>query len=679
MNLNIYPFAAIIGQDDLKLGLLLNAINPAIGGILIRGEKGTAKSTTVRGLTALLPEIDVVKDCRFSCDPDRPDDFCDECKINDKKITTASKKARLITLPLNATEDRVTGGIDFTHTIKSGQAALQPGLLAEAHRQILYIDEVNLLDDYIVDLILDTAASGRNHIEREGLSFSHPSRFILIGTMNPEEGELRPQFLDRFGLCVEVSSSEDLDERVCLLNRREEFDTDTDTFCQSYQQNSERLRAQISTGRRLLSRVRLPLHLRSYIAELCASNQVAGHRADLIIEQAALALSALEGKTEVTSAHIGKVAPMALIHRQRDIQPPPPQPPEQQQEPQEEHKDNEQDQNEEQPQPQGQQDQQQEGQSASPDQEQNCREGEQQNSQAEEQSKGQDDGQQQTTEDETVFEIGSPFRVKKISTAKDRQARRGSGRRSRSQVSQKQGRYSRASRSGGVAGDIALDATIRAASLHQKQRTGSLAIKLKPEDVHYKIREKRIGNLLLFVVDASGSMGARGRMVASKGAVMSLLLDAYQKRDKVAMVSFRRKEAVVNLPVTNSVELAGKLLADMPVGGRTPLNAGLVKSYEQVRNYLTREPTARPIVIILTDGKTNVSVGNNKPVDEMLNLARNMAYEERAKYIVVDTEEEGLVTFDLAEKLAGALEADYFKVKDLQAEELVNIVRETQS
>lgn len=267
------------------------------------------------------------------------------------------------------------------------------------------------------------------------------------------------------------------------------------------------------------------------------------------------------------------------------------------------------------------------------------------------------DGLPDMGQDNTVFEVGAPFRVKKISTAKDRQVRRGSGRRSRSRVSQKQGRYSRASLSGGVKGDIALDATIRAAALHQQSRSGHLAIKLAPEDVHYKIREKRIGNLLLFVVDASNSMGARGRMATSKGAVMSLLLDAYQKRDKVSMVSFRRQEAFVNLPITNSVELAGKLLAEMPVGGRTPLNAGLVKGYEQVRNYLIREPTARPIVIIITDGKTNVSLGGGKPVDEMLKLARKMTLEKQIKYIVVDTEEEGLVTFDLSKKLALALEA----------------------
>ncbi|NOY13809.1 MAG: VWA domain-containing protein, partial [Deltaproteobacteria bacterium] len=278
---------------------------------------------------------------------------------------------------------------------------------------------------------------------------------------------------------------------------------------------------------------------------------------------------------------------------------------------------------------------------------------------------------------EQVFAVGTPFKVKKISSSRDRTVRRGSGRRSRSRVSQKQGRYSRAGQQG-VPGDIALDASIRAAAPFQQQRSGELAIKLCPQDLRFKIREKRLGNLLLFIVDASGSMGARGRMAASKGAVMSLLLDAYQKRDKVAMISFRRDQAFVNLPVTNSVELAGKLLSEMPVGGRTPLSAGLVKGYEQVRNYLAREPAGRPIVIILTDGKGNVSLGAEKPVEEMLRLAKTMGRTEPARYVVVDTEEEGLVTFGLAGRLATALGADYFRIRDLQAEELVSIAQEQQ-
>ena len=679
-----YPLAAIVGQEELKLGLMLNAVNPAIGGILIRGEKGTAKSTAVRGLTELLPEIEVVSGCRFSCNPKRHDELCFECRQSDQRLESVSRATRLINLPLNATEDRVAGGIDFSSTIKNGKAVLQPGLLAAAHRAILYIDEVNLLDDHIVDLILDTAASGRNVIEREGISFSHPARFILIGTMNPEEGELRPQLLDRFGLCIEVQGSDDLDQRITLLSRREKFDRNPQEFCAGFKEESRGLCRRIFQGRRQLTQVRMPAPMRIFISELCASNHVAGHRADLVMEQAALGLAALEGDSEVRTEHIRRVAAMVLIHRQRDARPPPPPKPPRPRDSQDE--DNQSDRNEEpdekpkqQEEPEATEKPQQarENQQDTPQQDPGQFQEEGQDEQSSPESENQGQGNARQPREDMIFEIGASFKVKKITTAKDRVARRGSGRRSRSKVFQKQGRYNRAGRHG-IQGDIALDATIRAAAPHQKGRNGNLAVKLNSQDFRYKIREKRIGNLLLFVVDASGSMGARGRMAASKGAVMSLLLDAYQKRDKVSMVSFRRNEAGVNLPVTNSVELAGKLLAEMPVGGRTPLSAGLVKGYEQMRNFLFREPTGRPIVIILTDGKGNVSLGNDNPVDEMLKLAAAMAGEKRAKYIVVDTEDEGLVTFDLARKLAGALEAEYFKIKDMQAQELVNIVREKQ-
>jgi magnesium chelatase subunit D len=277
---------------------------------------------------------------------------------------------------------------------------------------------------------------------------------------------------------------------------------------------------------------------------------------------------------------------------------------------------------------------------------------------------------------EEIFEVGETFKVRKFASPKDRTFRRGSGRRSRTRVSQKQGRYVK-STLGRNTGDVALDATLRAAAPHQLHRKNGngLAVVLTPDDIREKIREKRIGNFLLFVVDASGSMGARGRMAASKGAVMSLLLDAYQKRDKVAMVSFRKDEAVVNLPPTGSIELAAGLLKEMPVGGRTPMSAGLVKSYEILRNHLVREPSARPIALFITDGKSNASLGAAKPVPEAIALAGRMALESRIRFIVVDTESEGLIRFGLARQLAGALNAEYFKIEDLKSDSLLNIVK----
>jgi magnesium chelatase subunit D len=666
MRRTIFPFSAIVGQEALKQSLLLNAVNPRIGGVLIRGEKGTAKSTAVRALAALLPEIEVVRGCPFGCEPDRPDETCDRCRNSKQPLQRTHRQVRVVDLPLNATEDRVAGGIDFSLAVKQGRRALQPGLLAAAHRGILYVDEVNLLDDHIVDIVLDAAASGENIIEREGISFRHPSRFILVGTMNPEEGELRPQLLDRFGLCVETAGAASLEDRVALLQRRESFDGDPVSFMQSYAKQNRTVARKIEAGQAQLSMVRMPRHLRGFISELCSENNVAGHRADLVIEQTALALAALEAAPEVTVDHIRRVAPMALVHRRREAQPPPPppedsqspendppreDPPPDEEQPREKQENRENDSN-----PKAQSDQTPEGNKSAPDQ----------------------DAPRPENGDERIFDIGATFKVKPLASSKDRLFRRGSGRRSRTRVSQKQGRYVKSClnlRNN----DIALDATLRAAAPYQRARRNDnpngMAVVLTDQDIRGKIREKRIGNYLFFTVDASGSMGARGRMAASNGAVMSLLLDAYQKRDRVAMISFRRNEAVVNLPPTPSVELAGKLLAEMPVGGRTPLSAGLVKTHEQVRNILAKDPSARPIVILITDGKSNVALGDQKPVDEALRLAEAMSRDERIQYIVVDTETPGMITFELAGRLAAALGGQYFKIDDLKAQTLIDIVK----
>jgi magnesium chelatase subunit D len=664
MHRTTYPFAAIVGQETLKQSLLLNAINPAIGGVLIRGEKGTAKSTAVRALAALLPHIDVVRGCAYSCHPDHPEASCGDCRRRATAPEGTRRRVRVVDLPLNATEDRVAGGIDFTLAVQQGERALQPGLLAAAHRGILYVDEVNLLDDHIVDMILDASATGDNIIEREGISFRHPARFILVGTMNPEEGELRPQLLDRFGLCVETSGARDVETRAMLMARREAFDSDPATFIENAARENDRIARRIKTGRTHLPAVRMPRHLRGFITELCTQNNVAGHRADLVMEQAALALAALTSEVEVTVDHIRQVAPMVLVHRRREAQPPPPPPPEN-------------------PPPET------DDETQEPAQDENgpaeAEENQNDNGQAASQpDQSQDDSPAQPdqgapppqTSEERIFDIGATFKVKHLSVDKDRLFRRGSGRRSRTRVSQKQGRYVKSCLHP-KNGDIALDATLRAAAPYQKQRGNGngLCVNLTTDDIRGKIREKRIGNFLFFAVDASGSMGARGRMAASKGAVMSLLLDAYQKRDRVAMISFRRSEAAVNLPPTTSVELAGKLLAEMPVGGRTPLSAGLAKIHEQARNVLLKDPAARPIVILITDGKSNVAIGDQKPVDEALMLAAVMARDDRIRHIVVDTEESGLVTFGLARQLAAALHAQYFKIDDLKAQSLVNIVK----
>ncbi|SDU41770.1 putative cobaltochelatase [Desulfobacula phenolica] len=706
MKHDIFPFSAIVGQEQLKLALILNAVNPRIGGVLIRGEKGTAKSTTVRALASLLPMIRVNKGCAWACNPDDSHGLCDDCKKGRKWITGGSaagqdvieeRRTRVVTLPLNATEDRVAGGIDFNIAVKSGARALQAGLLAKVHRGILYVDEVNLLDDHIVDIILDASASKKNRIEREGISFCHDSDFILVGTMNPEEGELRPQLLDRFGLCVEVASEKDLEKRICLMLRKESYDADPEGFSKQYQADNAVLSDRITKAGTLLKEVRFSDGLRAFVANLCAENKVAGHRADLVIEQAAKALAAYHGKAEAGMDEVKQVAGFVLVHRKRDPAPPPPpdhshdhnnEPEENkdqtEQEKPESPEPNEQDQEEKDQEEKDQEEKDQDGQAPDEqDQEENSmgedkdeQESEEEQSEPEPESRGENGEQDKKDVLEKIFEVGETFKVKKFTSPKDRVFRRGSGKRSRSRTAAKQGRYVRSTIPKG-SHDIAFDATLRAAAPFQIQRknNSNLAVILKDQDIREKIREKRIGNFLLFLVDASASMGARGRMAASKGAVMSLLLDAYQKRDKVAMVTFRKDEAFVNLPPTSSVELAGKLLEEMPVGGKTPLSSGLVKGFELLRNHLLREPEARPIVIIITDGRGNVALGNQKPFREALDLAEKMALEQRIQFVVVDSESQGAVSFGLAEKLAANLNAEYFKIQDLKVNQLVDIAK----
>jgi magnesium chelatase subunit D len=312
----------------MKLALLLNAVDPAIGGVLIRGEKGTAKSTAARALAQLLPEIAVRGGCAFACDPERPHEWCPACRAaRGDGLSIIHRRARLVTLPLNATEDMLVGGLDFSATMAQGARAFQPGLLARAHRGILYIDEVNLLDDHLVDLILDAAESGVNTVEREGLSLRHPSRFALIASMNPEEGSLRPQLLDRFGFCVEVRSESDPAQRAELIERREAFEMSPLAFCRDHAEGEDALSSRIVRARKLLPAIRLAPHLGKYISELAMSRHVAGLRADLVIARAAIAYAAFAGRSRVEVKDVLEVAELALLHRSRDALPPPPPPP----------------------------------------------------------------------------------------------------------------------------------------------------------------------------------------------------------------------------------------------------------------------------------------------------------------------------------------------------------------
>ncbi len=649
-----YPFSAIVAQEGMKLALLLNAVNPAIGGVVVRGEKGTAKSTAARGIRDLLP-------------------------------AAAGTPPAFVDFPLGATEDMIIGAIDFENAVREGVVRFQPGLLARAHEGVLYIDEVNLLDDHLVDSILNAAESGENIVEREGQSLRHPSRFILIGTMNPEEGELRPQLLDRFGLAVAISGEADPKVRIELLKRREAFDQDPDAFTAAYREEGMALGRRIAEARECLPDVLIPGHLVGFITEICARNHVAGHRADIVISRAARAHAAWCGRSDVNADDILNVAPMALLHRMRagtpEMPPPPPPPAESEQEPQE---------TADPPPPD----------EASPPETANEAAGSD-GGNATPPPPADDPGADHAPLDnppqnrdaapaeheggdppDAVQEIGATYAVRSIQRqAKDQLLRTGSGRRSRSRSANKQGRYIKSTARRTERNDLALDATLRAAAPHQKPRRLAadcdLAVLVAPDDIREKIRERRVGNFLLFLVDGSGSMGARRRMVETKAAIMSLLLDAYQKRDKVALVTFRGRTAETVLPPTNSVERAARLLADLPIGGRTPLTAGLAEAANVLRQVLRKEPAIMPLVILMTDGRANAGIGAGVPRDEALRAAGALGEQfPTAQFAVVDTEAPGVVRLDLARQLAARLGATYFKIEDLRAEDLVSIAKD---
>ena len=315
---SIFPFTAIVGQERMRRALILNAVDTRIGGVLIRGERGTAKSTAARALAALLPKVSVVNDCRFGCDPDKPATWCTECRERFEgttKIPSHVRTTSFVNLPVSATEDRVVGTLDIEQAIQKGERHFEPGVLASANRGLLYIDEVNLLDDHVVDVLLDSAAMGVNMVEREGISFTHPARFILVGTMNPEEGELRPQLLDRFALSVDIVGIREARERVMIMERNLAFEQDADAFRKKWMQREEELSHQIELGRELVGQVTHTSRDLLSIAALTASLNVDGHRADLVILKAARAQAAFEGRTKINDHDIALAAELALPHR----------------------------------------------------------------------------------------------------------------------------------------------------------------------------------------------------------------------------------------------------------------------------------------------------------------------------------------------------------------------------
>jgi magnesium chelatase subunit D len=707
-----FPFSAVVGMDEMRLALVLNAVSPAIGGVLVRGEKGTAKSTMVRALAAVLPDVDVVAGCRFSCDPADPDPDCPdgphEVGATGVSLGARTRPARLVELPVGASEDRLLGALDIERALTEGVKAYEPGLLAAAHRGVLYVDEVNLLHDHLVDLLLDAAALGISYVERDGVSVRHAARFLLVGTMNPEEGELRPQLLDRFGLTVEAAAPRDPGPRAEVVRRRLDYDADPDAFRARWQAAETGLAGRIAAARRTLPRVVLPDAALRQVASVCAAFGVDGLRADLVIARAAMAHAAWQGRLEVDAEDIRAAARLALPHRRRRQPFDAPQLDEQQLD--EALAAGASDDDDPDPGgrgrgggdgPGG------PGGSAPPDDHQgpanspdptsagpagppsatdptptdhsspgnpasNDGPASQKNPTGHSADDPAQDGADGPAPAQPTAAPGATFRVRRLEVPGVGAG--AEGRRSRARGSA--GRVTGARRPPGPVRQVHLTATLAAAAPYQVQRgrTGPGGLRLRREDLREARREGREGNLILFLVDASGSMAARARMGAVKGAVLSLLLDAYQRRDKVGMITFRGSDARVLLPPTSSVEAAAARLAELPTGGRTPLAAGLLRAHEVLRTERLRDPDRRPLLVVVTDGRATSRPGGPDPVTAAHQAAGLLAAAQVTS-VVVDCES-GTIRLGLAAGLARALDGALLRLDELAAGPLADSVRE---
>ncbi len=595
---SVFPFSAVVNQFQVKQALLLNAVSRDVGGVLIRGRRGTAKSTLARGLAHLLPEIDVVEDCPYSCDPYDMEHLCMSCAAAlalDGVLPVARTRMKIVTLPLNATEEMVVGTLDIERALRHGEKGFEPGILARANRSILYVDEVNLLEDHIVDVLLDSAAMGVNVVEREGISFRHGARFILVGTMNPEEGDLRPQLEDRFGLCAEVECDISGEERAEILRRHLQFGSNALEFESLWHSSQEALRRRIISARELYDSVAIPDELLETIANIVCSVGADGHRADIAIMNSSRALAAFEGEMVVGEEHLLGVAPLALNHRLRrgplgteDL-------------------------NRLDPESliRGACDRAVEGPAAAP-----C---------SNVVALGEAEGRKDDKADlETLQDI---LPLEKIQLPERQMSGGVGGRRGPAPVQDTRGRYYRSaspqnSRFPSSPSDIALDATIRASAVRGGNPDGRPEV--LPEDIKVKVRKRKSGACIVFVVDASASMGAKKRLEASREAVLSLLVEAYQKRDRVGMVVFKDDCARLVLSPTSSTALASRLLTGLTPGGTTPLSHGLATGLQVLEREMSRSPAPSPVLVLISDCGANVTIGTGSPMAEATRIAREV-------------------------------------------------------
>ncbi len=671
-----YPFTKIVGQDLMKQALILNAINPRIGGVLIKGAKGTAKSTAVRALADLLPEIPSIADCPFNCNPYNDKEACHACqhRIHQNLITDEDiimRHMRVINLPINATEDRIVGTLNIETALTQGLKALEPGILAESHRNILYIDEVNLLADNVADILLDAAAMGVNIIEREGISLHHPAKFILIGTMNPEEGHLRPQLLDRFGLSVEVEKIRNIDQRVEIIKNLEAYHADPTKFHDDAEPEQEKLRQQIIQARKILSNVSITHELLRKIAQIGVDFETDGHRADITMDITAKTIAAFHGRTEVQLEDIRLAASLALPHRMRKL-------PFEDDHLDEDKLDNSLSQESPSPSP--------------PEDSPMESNTEDHNAESIEQPSlsSQPPNNPQTSLNNNAANLPPIGNTPEMTFAIDDSVNTDpllSKKRIRTEMNATGNMVSHPTRSsrGKYVGtkkrskvnipthtDIAIVPTLNSASLNPENRQRSAenpSLTVKEENIFIKSRYGKSSYLIIFCLDTSGSMGARNRMEVAKGAIFSILQKNYVHRDKVCMITFRDRTAQVVLPPTRSTDLAYRMLQEIPTGGATPLAAGLLESLKIAEEEHRKATGYIPLIILISDARGNVAFNSGQK--DVLNLSREIAKQE-INMIVIDTEQ-SQVSLGYSPQIAETANATYYHIDHLTVERMEQI------
>ena len=630
-----YPFAAVFGMDKAKEAILLSLVNPHAGGVLVSGEKGTGKSTLMRGARELF-------------------------------------NAPWIEIPVSVTEDRLFGSIDAEAAVKYGKRQLQPGLIDEADKGVIYLDDANLLRDDILSAILSIEEAGGYQLERDGLSGHRNTNYTVLAVIAPESGTLSSSALDRFGLFVSVDAETDPAARIEIVRRVTEFEKDNGAFRVKWAEETDKLAKKIADAKVLLPEVEMSDTMIRLTSVYTLKANVAGHRADIYLMEAARAEAALAGRKYVLPKDLERAAEFVLPHRMREL------PPEQPQEPQQNETKEPEDAQQNPPSQQEEKDEL----FSMPD----APEPEETNTESHE------GNEEDHREDESMANpnAGSNDRIDAadmrvklppvwIEPVKGKQKRKGSGKRSATRTDERQGRYVRAEIPHSKSSDIAFDATLRAAAPYQKWReSNGCALVIKEEDLRTKVREKRTGNIFLFAVDASGSMGARERMKTVKGVILKILLEAYQKRDRVGMIAFRKNQAEVLLPVTKSVDFAQKKLAAMPTGGKTPLAKGLSKAEDVLDMLYRQDPLQDPVLILITDGHATLPLENGtNAVDDAMMEAERIG-KRNIPIAVIDTEN-GFIKLGLAKKLANKMQASYFKIDKLSEDSLLHIWRKMSS